>query len=333
MNPKSKPTPPLRWGFLSTARINRALMEPLRVSERNQLLGVASRSQEKARQYADQWNIPRAYGSYQAMLDDPVIDVVYNSLPNSLHTEWTLKALKAGKHVLCEKPLAISLEEIDAMQTAAGQTGLVLAEAFMYRHHPQTFKVKELADSGAVGTIRLIKGAFTFNLTRSIDVRLDPTLGGGSVWDVGCYPISFTRYILGSEPLEAFGWQLTGESGVDELFSGQLRFENDVFAQFDCGFRSLSRARMVIVGSEATLVVPTPFKPGIDEEIKIYWEKDIQTIKMPDQELYIGEVEDMADAILLGKSPKISLEDSRANVAVILALLRSSKEGTPVKVK
>lgn len=308
-------------------------MEPLRTSERNTLVGVASRSQDMARNYANQWNIPRAFGSYQAMLDDPEIDVVYNSLPNSLHAEWTVKALEAGKHVLCEKPLAISLKEVDTMRTTAGQTGKVLAEAFMYRHHPQTLKVKELVDLGDIGTIRLVKGAFTFNLTRSIDVRLDKALGGGSVWDVGCYPISFTRYIMGSEPLEAFGWQLTGKTGVDEVFSGQLRFENDVFAQFDCGFRSQSRARMVIVGSEATLVVPTPFKPGIDEEVIIYRGKDIQTIKMPDQELYIGEVEDMADSILLGKPPRISLEDSHANVAVILALLRSSREGTPVRLK
>jgi len=186
--------------------------------------------------------------------------------------------------------------------------------------------------SGVLGDVCVIKGAFTFNLTDPENVRLKPEMGGGSVWDVGCYPISFARYILGSEPLEAFGWQLTGESGVDEVFTGQLRFKDDLFTQFDCGFRSLPRARMVVLGSEATLVVTDPFKPGIDAEIRIIREDEVQTIIIPGQELYLGEVEDMADAILLGKSPRISLEDSRDNVAVILALLRSAQENRPVKV-
>ena len=332
MNNDTDLTVPLRWGLISTARINRALIKPLRASERNTLVAVASRSEEKAQSYAAEWEIPRAFGSYQAMLDDPEIDVVYNSLPNHLHTEWTIKALKAGKHVLCEKPLAISLAEVDAMRSAVVEGGNVLAEAFMYRHHPQTLKVKELVDSGEIGTVRLIKGAFTFTLTNPGDVRLYPEMGGGSLWDVGCYPISYARFILGSEPIEAFGWQLTGESGIDEVFAGQLRFIDDVFVQFDCGFRSLSRSRLLVVGSKGTLSVSTPFKPEINEEIKIFGEDEVQTIEIPGQELYIGEVEDMADAILLGKPPRISLEDSRSNVAAILALLRSAQEGSPIRI-
>lgn len=297
------------------------------------LVGVASRSDDKAQSYAARWEIPRAFGSYQAMLDDPEIDVIYNSLPNHLHAEWTIKALQAGKHVLCEKPLALSFAEVDAMQAAAEETGNVLAEAFMYRHHPQTLRVKELVDSGAIGEVRVIKGAFTFNLTNPDDVRLYPKMGGGSVWDVGCYPISYARYILGSEPFEAFGWQKTGESGVDEVFAGQLRFAKDVLVQFDCGFRSQFRARILVVGSDATLSVSSPFKPETNEEIKIFRDDEVQTIEIPGQELYIGEVEDMADAILLGKPTRISLEDSRNNVAAILALLQSAREGTPVRVQ
>lgn len=330
MDEKTNPTTALKWGLISTARINRALINPLRASDRNTLLAVASRTEDKAQSYAAEWKIPKAYGSYQTMLEDPEIDVVYNSLPNHLHTEWTIKALNAGKHVLCEKPLATSLEEVDQMKAAAEQSGGILAEAFMYRHHPQTLKVKELVASGVLGDVRVIKGAFTFNLTDPENVRLKPEMGGGSVWDVGCYPISFARYVLGNEPLEVFGWQLTGESGVDEVFTGQLRFKEDVFSQFDCGFRSPPRARMVVIGSEATLVVPDPFKPGIDEEIRIAREDDVQTIKISGQELYLGEVEDMADAVLLGKPPRITLEDSRNNVAAILALLRSAQEGRPI---
>jgi predicted dehydrogenase len=255
--------------------------------------------------------------------------VVYNSLPNSLHTEWTVKALQAGKHVLCEKPLATTLEEVDAMREAAQSSGCYLTEAFMYRHHPQTLKVKQMIDEGAIGKVRLIKGDFTFNIKSEDDVRLIPELGGGSIWDVGCYPISYTRYILGSEPDEVFGWQVTGNSGVDEVFSGQMRFSGGELAQFDSGFRSPYRSRIEIVGSEGALLVPHPFNPGLEVAVKLWDGNDWKVIEMPDQELYLGEVEDLADAVLLGKTPRISLEDSRGNVNTILALLRSAKSGQP----
>lgn len=330
MNKDTSPAKPLRWGLISTARINRALIKPLRVSDRNELAAVASRSQEKARDYASDWKIPNAYGSYQEMLEDPDIDVVYNSLPNSLHTEWTVKALRAGKHVLCEKPLATTLEEVEKMLAAAQETGMHLAEAFMYRHHPQTIKVKEMIESGILGDVRLIKGDFTFKIKDEDDVRLSPELGGGSIWDIGCYPISYSRYIMGAEPLEVFGWQMSGYSGVDEVFTGQMRFAGDIFAQFDSGFRSSYRSRIEIVGSEASMVIPRPFNPGLDVEILIDRDGDLESIPMPSKELYIGEVEDMADVILAGHSPRVSLEDSRNNVALILALLRSAELGKPV---
>ncbi|MGB5843788.1 MAG: Gfo/Idh/MocA family oxidoreductase [Anaerolineales bacterium] len=329
MDINTSPTTPLKWGLISTARINRALIKPLRASERNELAAVASRSQETAEQYAAEWEIPRAFGSYQSMLDDTRIDVVYNSLPNSLHTEWTVKALQAGKHVLCEKPLAITLEEVDAMQYAAQSTGRYLTEAFMYRHHPQTLRVKQMVDEGVIGKVRLIKGEFTYNIRSESDVRLNPGLGGGSIWDVGCYPISYTRFILGSEPEEVFGWQVTGKSGVDEVFSGQMRFPGKVLAQFDSGFRSPYRSRIEIVGSDGVLLIPHPFNPGLEVDILIWRGDEHEVIKMPDQELYLGEVEDIADAILMGVPPRISLEDSRGNVKTILALLRSAQSGKP----
>ena len=189
----------LRWGLLSTARINRALIPPLRASPRNELAAVASRGRERAEAYAREWSIPRAFGSYEDMLADPGIDVIYNPLPNRLHAEWTIKAAQAGKHVLCEKPLAMTVEEVDAMAAAAQQAGVVVAEAFMYRHHPQTLKVKEMVERGEIGDLRLVRGSFTFNLTHPGDVRLDPALGGGSLRDVGCYPISYARYVIGAD--------------------------------------------------------------------------------------------------------------------------------------
>jgi predicted dehydrogenase len=325
----------LRWGLISTARINHAVITPLRASPRNELVAVASRSREHAEVYATEWNIPRAFGSYEAMLADPEIDVVYNSLPNSLHAEWTIKAARAGKHVLCEKPLAVTLEEVDAISAAARQAGVVVAEAFMYRHHPQTIKVKELVESGAIGKLQLVRGSFTFNLTREGDVRLDPALGGGSIWDVGCYPISYARFVVGAEPVEAFGWQVIGLTGVDLAFTGQLRFDGGIHAQFDCAFRTPFRTHIEIVGSEGAINVPRPFtSPRPDKQILLTREGDDteQAITVPGPELYQGEIEDMADAILLGKASHISLADSRANVAAILALLRSAREGRPVPV-
>lgn len=321
----------LNWGLLSTARINRALITPLRASKRNQLAAVASRTQESADNYAREWKIPRTYGSYEALLADPEIDVIYNPLPNHLHAEWTIKAVEAGKHVLCEKPLALSVEEVDAIQAAARKYGRVVAEAFMYRHHPQTLKVQELVQAGSLGTLKLIRGSFSYVLSSETDVRLDPAMGGGSIWDVGCYPISYARGVVGEDPLEVFGWQVTGPTGIDETFVGQMRFANDLLVQFDSSFVIPFHAFMEIVGSEGTLNIPRPFKPGIDEKLYLTRGDKTETIKIKGRELYIGEVEDMADAILLGREPRISLDDSRANVAVILSLLESARTGMSVK--
>ena len=188
----------LRWGLLSTARINRLIIPAIRASARSEVTTVASRSLEKARAYAAEWNIPRVLGSYEALLDDPDIDVIYISLPNSLHVEWTVRALEAGKHVLCEKPLALSVADVDRIVAAAvARTGRTATEGFMYRHHPLTHAVEAIVKSGRLGAIRGFKGAFTFPLTRDGDVRLDPALGGGSLWDVGCYPVSYTCLLAG----------------------------------------------------------------------------------------------------------------------------------------
>ena len=321
----------LNWGLLSTARINRALIPLLHVSKRNQLLAVGSRSQKSADMYAKEKKIERAYGSYDALLADPDVHVIYNSLPNHLHAEWTIKAVEAGKHVLCEKPLALRVDEVDAVKAAAHKHGRVVAEAFMYRHHPQTLRVQEIVKSGSLGTLKLIHGSFSFALTREGDVRLNPEWGGGSIWDVGCYPISYARTIVGENPLEVFGWRVTGPTGIDETFMGQMRFKGDVLVQFDSSFVVPFRASMEIVGSDATLSIPAPFKPGVNEQIFITRDNKTETIKIKGQELYLGEVEDMADAVLLGKDSLVSLDDSRVNVAVIAALLESARMDKPLR--
>jgi predicted dehydrogenase len=320
----------LRWGFLSTADINKALLEPLRKSSRNSLLAVASRERSKAETYARKNKIPRAYGSYADLLADPDIDVIYNPLPNHLHAEWTVKAVEAGKHVLCEKPLALSVEEVDAMSAAAERHGRVVAEALMYRSHAQTLKVREIVQGGKLGRVRLVRGTFSYPGAPAGNYRLDPAMGGGALWDVGVYPLSFTRFALGAEPLEVFGWQVTGPTGVDESFTAQLRFPEEVVLQMDVSMARPYHVFMEFVGDEAALVVPQPFNPGPKEALYLTRKGLTETVKVSGAGTYVGEVEAMADAILNGAPPAVSLADSRATVATIQALFESARTGKAV---
>jgi xylose dehydrogenase (NAD/NADP) len=322
--------PTLNWGLLSTARINRALIPPIRKSKRSQLLAVASRSKESADEFAQAWQVPRTHSTYEALLADPEIDVIYNPLPNSMHAEWSIKAVQAGKHVLCEKPLATSLAEVDTMQAASLQTGKVITEAFMYRHHPQTLQVKEIIDSGTIGKIQLVRGAFTYISSRPNDVRLDPALGGGCVWDVGCYPISYARMLIGTEPAEVFGWQILSIGGVDIQFVGQLRFPDDIYAQFQSSFITPYAPFLEVIGSQGTLIIPEPFVPGKHEKIILKGGDQSLVIRTHGEDLYQGEVTDIEDSILLNKPSRVSLIDSRNNTAVILALLESARTHHPV---
>jgi predicted dehydrogenase len=324
---------PLRWGILGVARINRSLVPPLQSSPRHALAAIASRDQARAEEAARVWAIPRAYGSYEALLADREIDVVYIPLPNDLHADWTVRAARAGKHVLCEKPLALSVEDVDRIEAAAREAGVVVTEAFMYRHHPQTLRVKEMVSSGDVGSVRLVRGSFTFEIANGGDYRLNPAQGGGSLWDVGCYPLSYARFVVGEEPVEAFGWSVTGPTGIDETFVGQVRFPRGALASFDCGFRSPFRTQIEVVGSEASILVSRPFKPGIGERLVLSRGDERQEIAIAGQELYSGEVEDMADAVLLARPPRVSLAESRGNVAVMSALLRSAASGRPEPVR
>jgi predicted dehydrogenase len=322
----------LGWGLLSTARINRSLIEPLRASARNRLVAVASRDAARAEAYAREHEIGRAHGSYEALLADPDVHVVYNPLPNSLHAEWTIKAAAAGKHVLCEKPLALTVAEVDAMAEAARRAGVVVAEAFMYRHHPQTLAVRDLVQSGRLGRVRYVRGSFSFSLSRPGDVRLDPALGGGALWDVGCYPVSYARFVLGREPVEVFGCADWNATGIDDTFTAELRFPDGVLAQADASFRLPFRTVMEIVGEDARLLVPQPFKPGADAAPLLVHGDTTEAVPVPAAPLYAGEVEDLADAVLLGRPPRVTLQDSRATVASLVALYESARRRAPVAV-
>jgi len=321
----------LAWGILSTSRINASLLPPLKASARSRVVAVASREVAKARDYASTWGLGRAYGSYEELLADGDLDVVYISLPNHLHAEWAVKALRAGKHVLCEKPLALSVAEIDTMTAEAAKAGRVLAEAFMYRHHPQTRLVRELVAGGAIGKPASMRGSFTFRMKSESDHRLLAASGGGSIWDVGCYPVSLARHLAGTEPLEAWGRAMMGRGGVDESFFGELLFPGDLVFQFDSGFRSPYRTRFEVSGELGTLVVESPFKPQGGDKVIIRREDRVEEIAVSPAELYAGEVADLEACVLDGKAPAMDLADSRGNAAALAALLASAREGRPTR--
>lgn len=322
----------LRWGLLCTARINRSLIGPIRSSENSQLKAVASRSETKAEVFARQWGIPGIYSSYEALLSDPEIDVIYNSLPNSLHAEWSIKALRMGKHVLCEKPITTSSRDIDAVIDVAKETGRIICEAFMYRHHPQTIRVKQIVDNGEIGKVQIIRGSFCYTNNRSPDVRFDPNLGGGCLWDVGCYPVSYARYIMGAEPTTVYGHQIIGSTGVDTLFTGQMLFPGGAIAYFESSFITPYKVIIEITGDKGRIIIPEPYKPGLRTQIIIEREGNAKKFKTKGEDLYFGEVKDIENAILLRRSPKISLEDSRANILTIEALYKSARLSQPVKI-
>ena len=323
----------LKWGLLGTARINRAVIAPIRSSKKSRLVAVASRTQEKASEYAAQWGIPRFFPSYEALLADPQVDVVYISLPNSLHAEWSIKALEMGKHVLCEKPLAISLDQVDAVIKTAKVAGLVIAEAFMYRHHPQTLMIKEMLDNGQIGSLQLIRGSFCYTNTRRSDIRFNPSLGGGALWDVGCYPVGYSCFLTGLSPLEVYGRQVTGPSGIDVLFAGQLHFPGSVISQFECSFITEPKEEMEITGDKGRITIPDPFKPGKSTRIAIKINGNERYLDIKGQELYLGEIEDMENAVIEGDLPRISLAESRENIKTILALYQSSLNTRPVLIE
>ena len=320
----------VRWGLLSTANINRRLIPAIRESARGELVAVASRSQTSADAYAQQWEIPQTFSSYEAMLNSDAIDTVYISLPNHLHAEWTIYALQHGKHVLCEKPFALTVAEVDGMVSAAKSTGMHLAEAFMYRHHPQTKVVGEWIRNGRLGDITLMRGVFNFKMSTTDNVRLVAEYGGGSMWDVGVYPMSMAQFVMGEPPESVRAEQWIGASGVDELFTGQLNFSNGRMAQITSGFRTPFYTHVDILGTEGRLVMNRPFTAVDTPESKLMFypaEGEPEVVAVPEKSLYLGEVEDMNAAILDGSPNYLTLEESRNHVRTTLALYESAKNG------
>ena len=322
----------LRWGVLSTAAIGRRAVNPaIQASSNGVLRGIASRDAERARAFAQETGIEKHYGSYEALLDDAEIDAVYIPLPNNLHKEWTIRCAERGKHVLCEKPLALSAADCREMQRAADANNVKLMEAFMYRFHPRTEWALARARDGKLGTLRSIRSAFTFRITRPDNIRLDPSLGGGALLDVGCYCVSISRTVANAEPVEVRAWSRQTNRGVDAQLSGMLRFPSGLLAHFDCALDMERREFYDIAGTDASLSVEWSFAPGAGAvsgvERRANREENWQNFAAVDQ--YRLMVEHFADCALNNRPLRYGVDDAIANMAVIEALYASARESSP----
>jgi predicted dehydrogenase len=317
-------TEPVRWGLLSTARINNAILEGAAPSERAEVVAVASRDRRRADEYARAHGIERPHGSYEALLEDDDVEVVYVSLPNSLHVEWSLRALEAGKHVLCEKPLGRRVEHVERAFDAAERAGRLLMEAFMYRHHPQTKRTEDLVRDGAIGKLRQLRSLFSFTLTDDTNVRLLPELDGGALMDLGCYCINMERLLAG-EPELVFGRQRLGATGVDVGFVAVLQFAGGVFGEFHCGFDLPDGIRLEAIGTQGTLVVRDPVRCR-DPHVELNGER----IDVEDVNRYFLEIENFSAAIRGEAEPLLGRADAVGQARVIQALYRSAASGAPV---
>jgi predicted dehydrogenase len=318
------------FALLSTAAINEALLGGARDSELVKILGVGSRDRARAEAYARERGLERAYGSYDELLADPDVDAVYVALPNALHVEWTIRALEAGKHVLSEKPLSRDPAEVERAFDAAERTGRLLMEGFMYRHHPQTKKLKQLVDDGAIGELRLVRAQFSFTLDRPNDVRWDPQLGGGALLDVGCYCVSGSRLLAG-EPEVVHAEQTLSVSGVDVRFAATLRFPGDVLGHFDCAFDLPIRTELEAVGSDGSLFMPQPF---VADDVELELRRAGQVVeRMPtvSANRYRCELENFARAVAGEEEPLLDRRESVAQARVLDALLRAAASGEPVR--
>jgi predicted dehydrogenase len=322
----------LRWGLLGTAQINRRLIPAMRAARRSSVAAVASRDRARADTYAGEWQIPVAHGSYDGLIRDPGVDAIYISLPNTLHVEWTLRALDAGKHVLCEKPLALTPDDVDRVAAVSRARGCVVAEAFMYRHEPLIARVLELVASGELGSIRTISSGFSFARARADDIRLNASLGGGSLWDIGCYPVSAVRLVAGTEPIEAFGWATTGPTGVDESFTGLMRFPKDLVASVHSDFGAAHRTWLEISGVEGVLRVNDLFRPSPRHDIYLRRGDGVRQVSVEGSPLlFVRQIEDLIAAALDGRPTAVSLQESRGNAAALAALYRAARDGQPVQ--
>ena len=322
---------PVRLGIVSTAGINRLVIPPAKASSLIDLVAVASRDAKRASEYAGKWEIGRSYGTYEELLADPGVEALYISLPNHEHVPWTLRALEAGKHVLCEKPLTRHPVEIETVWGLAESRGLVVCEAFMWRHNPQTKRFAELVAAGAIGELQFVRSLFSFNMSDpAANVRMKKELEGGSLMDVGTYCVSAVRLLAG-EPETVYGEQVPGGEGVDVRFSGLMRYESGVRGLFYSSFESPSRKELEAIGSEGVLRLRDPWHAwhgGI--ELQRDEEAENERIEVETGDSYRLELEDFARAIRGEKQPLLGRADALGQARALAALYISAEEERPV---
>jgi predicted dehydrogenase len=329
----------LRWGILGTGNIARQFCTGVSASARGTLAAVGSRSRESAEGFARQFGVPRAVGSYEDVLSDRSVDAVYVSLPNHLHYEWTIRAARAGKHVLCEKPFAVDARQSAEMFEEARRAGRLAMEAFMYRSHPLTHAVVAAVRGGAIGRLRLIRTSFCYRTTRVAEnIRFRRELAGGALMDVGCYCVNFARLFSGHEPsaIHAVGELHAG--GVDEQASGVLKFPNGVVASFTCGMTLQADNTAYLCGTEGSIEVPVPWKPPVRDatytlaqSIPPKMDGGPAALTGPPRQmfrvdggrdLYAFEADDFAAAVLDGAPLPVSPQDTLGNMRVLDELRR-----------
>ncbi len=315
----------VKWGILSTADINRKLLAGAAETDEVEVVAVGSRDLARAEEFAGTWGIDRAYGTYDELLADPDVEAVYIPLPNTMHSEWSVRSLEAGKHVLCEKPFSRHIADVERAFDAADATGNHLSEAFMYRHHPQTARLAELVASGAIGELRVIRSAFSYSLYDGENIRLRTDVEGGALMDVGCYCVSGAR-LLGGEPEAVVGSAHIGPSGTDWVFTGLMRFPGDVVALFDCGTSLPERDELEAIGTEGSLFLDDPWhcqKPVIE----LRRNGSVERIEVEAANPYRLELEDMNAAVRGERPPLLGRADALGQVRAIDALFRSLEGG------
>ncbi|MCB0044954.1 MAG: Gfo/Idh/MocA family oxidoreductase [Caldilineaceae bacterium] len=320
----------LRWGVLSTANIGRAAVIPaIQQSHNGEMVAVASRTIAAAQEFAGRMNIPRYFGSYEALLASDEVDAVYIPLPNSLHKEWSIRTAQAGKHILCEKPLALTAAECEEMAAAAAANGVYLMEAFMYRFHPRIVRVQELLDANAIGAQRFIYATFTFRLTDEKNIRFQSNLGGGALMDVGCYCVNAARTLAGREPCQVQANAVWHKTGVDSRLAGLLDFGDGLIAQFDCALTMARREAFQVAGDDGYLEVADAFLPGTKDVIIVERHGRDAPIVHPvtGVDEYRRMVEHFSDSVLHQRPLQYDAAEAAANMRVIEALYRSARNG------
>lgn len=324
----------LKWGVLGAAKIAIEKVIPAMAdSDTYQVYGIASRQEKKADEAAQKLGIPKAYGSYEELIADPDIDIIYNPLPNHLHTEWTIKCIEAGKHVLCEKPIALSSADVRKMIEARDRHGVKVGEAFMVRTHPQWLKSRELLQTGALGKVKLVQGSFSYYNDQADNIRNIEAYGGGAAWDIGCYPVTTTRFMLGEEPLRVVAMLERDEKfGTDVLTSIMMQFPS-AHAQFSVSTQMVPYQRMHFYGEQKELEIKIPFNAPNDVacEMRInsgdIHQKDVEHLTFEVCDQYRIQADAFSRAVSENKEVPVPLEDALANTRVLEAIFESAREG------